>query len=258
MSRGERNGTWRLVIGGTLVAWWWPQLAFFGHLDDALVVVVAVVAVESARRERSVAAASLAGFGVVVKPTAVFLLALAIPRTGLRSLKAWVPAAVGLAIAVLPWLPFVVVVPETIGASRSVAVVNPDAAASLFLAAGTQPSGGYRALQLLLMLGASGIAMVRVGPAAVLATGFAVRMLLDPVTWPYYTPGLVVGTLVWEICETRRRIPWMTIAVAMLLPTPAILDNAEIRLWLRVVACVGVITGILLAPRWASQRMRSE
>jgi hypothetical protein len=258
MSHGEPNGTWRLVIGGTLVALWWPQLVKFGHLDDAIVLVVAVIAVESARRERSTAAGSLAGFAVAVKPTGLFLLALALPRSGWRSFKPWLPAAIGLAIAVLPWLPFVIVVPETIDASRSVAAVNPDAAVSLFVAVGTQPSGGYRALQLLLMLGASGLAMLRVGPSAVLATGVAMRMLLDPATLPYYTPALVIGTLVWDLCETRRRIPWMTIAVAMLLPTRAVLENTEIRLWLRLVAVVGVTAAIFLAPRSRRQRSRSE
>jgi hypothetical protein len=256
MARDEPSGGWRLVIGGTIVAVWWPQLAIFGHLDDALVIVLAVVAVECARRGRSVLTATLGGIAIAFKPTGVFMLALAIPRGGCRSLKSWMPLSIGVAIGSLPWLPFVIVVPETVRASRSVAAVSSDSVLSLFMTVGTQPTGGYRALQLLLMHSASGLAMVRVGPAAVLATGVAVRMLLDPVTWPYYTPALVVGTLVWEICETHRRVPWMTVGVAVLLPTPAVLENADARLWLRLLAGVGVIAVMFVVARRAQSTIR--
>jgi hypothetical protein len=43
-----------------------------------------------------------------------------------------------------------------------------------------------------------------------------------------------------------------------MLPTPAMLDSAEMRLWLRLVVTVGVIAGIFLAARWHGQRSRSE
>jgi hypothetical protein len=230
---------WRVAIAGTAVAVWWPQLGAFGHLDDALVATLACAATYACLNDRRYLTAVLAGLAIGVKPTAVFLLAL--------TWRDWKRTAISVVVAGVVWVPFVTA-PGALDAIRPTLVVQPDAVISLFVRAGTEPSGSLRIGQLLAVVAVAVWAMIRVGPAAVLATGVATRLLLDPVAWPYYTPTLVLGAAVWEL-QHRRGIPYVTVAVAVLLPTHDIVANPDGRLWLRVVACLLALTAIAFSNR---------
>ena len=115
--------------------------------------------------------------------------------------------------------------------------------------AGKEPSAILRGVQLLALVGVAALAMCRRGPSAVLWVGVAMRMLLDPVALPYYTPGFVLGALVWEAYETRRRMPWATLAAAVLLAPRWLVENDTARAWLRLVACVGAIVVVFAGER---------
>lgn len=240
-SRGLPNIRWRLTIGGTALALWWPQLSFFGHLDDALVLLLAMWAVIVARRAAGPATGVLAGVAIGVKPTGVFLLALTLPRTGLRAARAWVPLAVGVAVGALWWVPFVVGDRGTLDALKPRVVVTTDSVLALLGQAGAEPSAFFRGAQLLALVGLASLAMYRRGPSSVLWVGVSVRLLLDPAAWPYYTPGFVLGALVWEAYEHRHRMPWATLAAAVLLAPRWLVESDTARAWLRLVACVGAI-----------------
>ena len=256
-SRGLPGVRWRLAIGGAALALWWPQMSFFGHLDDALVLLLAVAGVVMARREQRLATGVLGGVAVGVKPTGVFLLALAVPRSGWRSAKAWVPFGVAAAIGAVWWLPFVIGDRGTLDGLRPRVVIATDSVLGLFGLDGQVPSAALRMAQLVLVLGLASLAMLRRGPAAVLWVGVAARLLLDAATWPYYTAGFVLGALVWEAYQSRHRLPWATLAAAVLLAPRWLVESDTVRAWMRLVACVGAIA-VVFAGWGTGQRSGDE
>jgi hypothetical protein len=90
--------------------------------------------------------------------------------------------------------------------------------------------------------------------ACALLLGVSVRLLLDGGTWPYYTAGLIVGALLWDVLESEYRIPWATIAASALLPKPTWIEPAEVRALMRLVACLGAIALVLWAVRRGTRR----
>lgn len=247
-SRGLPSVRWRLAIGGAAVALWWPQLSYFGHLDDALVLLVAVAAIVLARRGRRTPVGALAGVAIGVKPTALFLLALAVPRTAWRSLRSWTPLLVGAAVAAVVWAPFLVA-DGALDALKPRVPIMPDSVMGLIFEPMQLPSGALRVTQLLVTLVLAAVAHHRHGPAAVLWTGVAARLLLDPAAWPYYTAGFVLGALVWEVFTARRRIPWATVASALLLAPEWMIASDTARAWLRLAACVGALVAVFTGHR---------
>jgi hypothetical protein len=243
MARERVNGSWRLVIGGAALAVWWPQLAGFGHLDDALILVVAVFAMRAAERDDTLAAGVLSGVACALKPTAIFLLVFTIPERG----KSWTPFVVAASIAVLPWLPFLVGSGSLEGFKPSVGV-QPDSVLNLFVEAHSRPSSMLRAVQMAAVLGIAAAAFKRAGVWSVLLAATATRLLFEAGTWSYYTPGFVLGAFLWEMHNTTRRVPWLTIAAAVMLPTGALVDSADARLWLRLTICLIAVSVALRRP----------
>ncbi|MCU1344947.1 MAG: hypothetical protein JWL70_1213, partial [Acidimicrobiia bacterium] len=57
---------------------------------------------------------------------------------------------------------------------------------------------------------------VRAGrPHAVVMVGLGVRLMLDPGVHHYYTAGLVLGVLMWELGRRPDRLPWGTAVTAV-------------------------------------------
>jgi hypothetical protein len=83
----------------------------------------------------------------------------------------------------------------------------------------------------------------------VLLAAVAVRLITDPGTWAYYTPGLVVGALVWDTFEAKRLMPWTTIVASLLLMPSWIDPSADLRAWLRLVAGVVAVVAVLATGR---------
>ena len=254
-SRGLPNVRPRLAIGGTALALWWPQLSYFGHLDDAVVASMAVVAVVLARRRATTEwQGALAGVAIGVKPTAVFMLAFAMPTSRWRRWRSWTPLAIGLVIAAAIWLPFMVV-DGARDALRPEVVIQPDSVLALFVQSGGFPSPVLRLVQLATTLACAVAANRRRGAAAVLWASVAARLLLDPAAWPYYTAGFVLGALVWETYNARRLIPWATLASALLLAPRWMIHSDTARAWMRLVACLGALVLVFAGDRLA-RRMR--
>lgn len=255
-TRGRPNVRWRLAVGGTALALWWPQLSFFGHLDDALVLLLGLTAIVLVQRQRTDAAGATAGVAMGVKPTAVFLLALTLPRTAWRSVRSWVPFGIAVALSMLWWLPFVIGDSGTLDALKPRVVVSADSVLALLGQTGEVPSAAFRGLQLAMVLGLASVAMLRRGPAAVMLLGVAARLLLDPAALPYYTAGFVLGALVWEAYESRHRLPWATLAGAGLLAPRWLVHSDTVRAWMRLVACVGAIVVVLAG--WATGQREGD
>jgi hypothetical protein len=73
-----------------------------------------------------------------------------------------------------------------------------------------------RTAQILLGFALSAVAVWRGRWPAVVLICTAVRVALDPNTYPYYDAGLVVGALVWDLIGARRAVPAWTLAAGSL------------------------------------------
>ena len=93
---------------------------------------------------------------------------------------------------------------------------------------------------------------VRRGPWPVMpAVVRAVRMLLDPGAYPYYTAGLVLATVLLDLGWRRTRWPWVSMAVVGRLYVvrylgPSTPTNAQLG-WLRAATLLGVLA-VALGP----------
>ncbi len=211
----------RLLVVGVLLAPAWTVLAVhYGHLDDALALTAMVAAMLALTRSRpGLAAVMLAvatGFKPWAAPCAVVLLA---------SPRAVRHVVIFLVLVVAPWAFFVVGDPATLHLSSFVIDVAPDSALrALGVSAATTP-GWDRPLQLLLSLGLGVWAVRRGRVYAVPFVVVAVRMLLDPGTYPYYTAGLLVAALVLDLRERDHRlVPRYALGVAVWLVACAVLN----------------------------------
>ena len=84
----------------------------------------------------------------------------------------------------------------------------------------------------------------------IILIGVACRLLFEPGTNHYYTAGLAVGALVWDVLAGTQRWPLLTIWTVGLFELPIhlhLLTRHEIGL-LRVLACLGSIAFVVLGP----------
>jgi hypothetical protein len=82
----------------------------------------------------------------------------------------------------------------------------------------------------------------------VLLLGVGARIALDPGVHGYYTPGIMMGALLWDLLGTRRPLPtWTVISFFALNLMPLLTtDNSmlgDIRLSLIVAFSVVILTG---------------
>jgi hypothetical protein len=138
--------------------------------------------------------------------------------------------------------------PDSLKAMRPTVTLAPDSVLALFGLTDSSMPGWLRVAQLLACLTVAAILVLRCKPESVIAAAIAVRIATDPATWSYYTPGLVIGVLVWDLLG-RRKFPWATLAVtAGLAPTwlvPADTARGVLRL---VVTAAVVLWSLVAAP----------
>ncbi|MGH3380046.1 MAG: hypothetical protein ACRDP6_35480, partial [Actinoallomurus sp.] len=206
----------RLLIAGLWFLPVWAELVTHaGHLDDVLALVFGIAAMRAVARGNPIVAGLLVAAAADSKPwAAAFVpLLLALP-CGSARWRAAVACALGVAVA---WLPFLLYDPNTLTAAR---FAIPTAASSGLRALGfTDPWTPFwdRPAQLVLgcLLGA--VAVVRGRWPAVILLATAARVLLDPEVYSYYTAGVLIGAVAYDLVMTNRRSPWLTIgAVAAL------------------------------------------
>ena len=86
---------------------------------------------------------------------------------------------------------------------------------------------------------------------AVPMSALGIRLLLDPGTHRYYTAGLAVAVLLWELVVAPGRVPWRTIVTVVVLESTATLvpfgaEASRIRLVL--------LLAIVAMPVWEAWR----
>ena len=211
---GERPTERRLFIGALVFLPVWTELAVhYTHVDDALALLFALLAVRCVSEHRALAASVLLACAVDSKPwAAAFLPVLLALPAGVRVRSILTSAGV---IAV-GWLPFVIADPRTL---RLTAFAIPNTATSALRALGVAsrvtPTWD-RPTQLALGCLVA-IAAVATGrwPAAIFGA-IAVRILIDPGTYAYYTSGLVLAALLVDLYLTRNRIPVYAVSATLL------------------------------------------
>jgi len=106
----------RAIFDGVAVLGAFSALAWFSHLDDAMALTGIALAAASVAARRPWTAAIALGVGASAKPWAIVAvpLLLALPR------PQWIRAVLAfVAVLLLPWLPFVIADPHTVGALTS-------------------------------------------------------------------------------------------------------------------------------------------
>jgi hypothetical protein len=192
-----------MLFAGLLVAVAWSFLVATGHLDDALA--VALLAAAAALRRRTRLATVLIVLAAAAKPWALCM-APVLATSGL----VW--AAVAVVGAALVYLPF------ALGGGLSSAVtfhVAPDTLLGL-LSVDPSPSW-WRFAQLGAMAVAAAL-LARRGWWPVVVAVVAVKITLDPGSWPYSVGPLAVAALACDIAN-RREVPVTVLAATAVLLT---------------------------------------
>jgi hypothetical protein len=243
----------------------WAELAVhYTHLDDALALVLLMASMHALARCRPIPAALLLAASADAKPWALAFVPLLLVLPHDRWYRA---ALVWVAAVAAAWLPFVIADPRTVHASGfTIPNVADSSLRALGVAAASTPSWD-RPVQVLLGVALGAVAVRRGRWLAVPAVVLAVRMLLDPGAYPYYTAGLVLATVVVDVCWRRTRWPWVSMGVVLGLyavrslgpftPTDQVLG------WLRAATMLGVLA-VTLGPDWrasnagGSRQIRSD
>jgi hypothetical protein len=235
-----------LVGGGSFLLSWELLAVHFGHLDDVLALTfLAATAVMVAAHDAPLAGLC-AGLAVDAKPWALACVFLLLGLPGRAKWRGLVIAVVVIAVA---WLPFFLADPHSFSAAKfTIPNVPESALRALGVNAAATPSWD-RMAQIALGLALGGVAVVRRRWPAVIALGIGARLALDPSVYTYYTAGLALGVMLWDLVGYRVPIPLLSIvclvgltAVIVLVKDPHLLG--ELRLW-TVLLAGGVM---LLAP----------
>lgn len=237
----ERN--LRVLIAGVLVAVWWSMFGRFGHIDDGLGLLLVVFALDAHIGRHPMRAGLLVGLAIGFKPWTVMFWPLALPARG-ETLFDWRTArSVGILAATVvgTWAPFVLADRDTLSGLSPTVLPAYDSVLRLLGLVDLADSTWLRLLQLVLsscvVLAATRTNQVE---AAVMG-GIAVRIMLDPGTWPYYSTGLVVGAVIWDLRRTRRMLPLWGLGTSLALVPTSILPFERLRAVLRLMCCVAAV-----------------
>lgn len=238
-----------VLVGGIMFVQGWAQLSVFSHLDDALVLAFAVLGVWAVTNGRPVVLGIALGFGLAAKPWAIVAVPLIL---AMRPRDWWKASVVGATIAAAWWLPFILTDTDTIEAMRPYAVVAPASVLHLFGMGLDDGPGWLRPVQLGCALSVGAITVWRGRWTALLCAGIAVRLLLDPGVFAYYTAGLLMAALLWDLTRSRLPTPFWTAATFWLLDVATMLSLSDtLESVLRLVLIVALLGSVLL-PRRAS------
>ena len=238
-----------LLIAGAAFLFEWNHLALDSlHIDDAIALACTAIAVNLIiRRSNWWWAAIAIGAATAAKPWAIMFLPLLCALPPGRRFRAWVLAAV---VGIGVWAPFVIADPKTLHAARYTIVNARSSVLRLVGVKNARTPKWDRLTQLFTALGIGGLAFVRRRWEGIVLATVAVRLLLDPGVNAYYTSGLVLGALIWDLLRPRWSLPIATLLAALLLDLPSIVSmTATESAVLRLVACVGAIATVLAPGR---------
>ncbi|MEU6496727.1 hypothetical protein ABZ890_41210 [Streptomyces sp. NPDC046984] len=226
-----------LVAGCAFSMVWASVAVYYAHLDDALALFFAVLVLRALAEGAPSLAGICLGLACDAKPWALVFAPLLWTAARGRRRYAAIPAA---AVVAAAWLPFVLTDFGTLQAVGYTIINAPSSALRALGGSDPQTPPWDRAAQLLLGSALGALAIWRRHWQAVLLLGVSARLLLDPEVYDYYTAGLLLGTLSWELLGLHRPRPWWTLGsfitlylAPRLLTSPAVLG--QIRLWTIVV-----------------------
>jgi hypothetical protein len=234
-------------LGGFVVVQAWSPLAtIYAHLDDVLLLGALVVAVWAVAARRPWLVGVALGVGMILKPWAVVALplVLALPRD-----ERWKAGTIFAAISAAGWLPFVLADFGTLEAFRPQVMTAPESVLHLFGAPFHDAPGWVRPVQLAATLACGTAAVVRGRWGAVLLVGISVRLALDPQVFLYYSSGLLVAALAWDLLRSPRPLPLWTLAGFVTLDVAYVaVGDPTAQALLRLLVTVAAVAGVLLAP----------
>jgi hypothetical protein len=265
---GRRDFDLAFLAGGAVFMLAWTELAVaFGHLDDSLALLLATVAVAVAVRGQPALTGLAIGLAADAKPWALIFLPVLLLAGGTRrwrapdqaarppaaSLRAWlIAAACAAAVIAAAWLPFFIAVPQTIRALHYTIENMPDSALRALGFGYAVTPRWDRAAQVIVACVLGLIAIGRNRWPAVLLLGAGARIALDPGSHSYYTPGIMVGAMLWDLLGSRRPVPlWTVISFCALNVVPLITASGPVRGAFRLYVIVAFTLATLLGPaRW--------
>jgi len=229
-----------LVAGLALAPCWGQVAGGYSHLDDAMALSLAVAAYVALRRDRSVLAGALLGAAVASKTWAIPFLALCFVPAGYR--RKLVSFAIAWAVTAVAWLPFLIADPHTTRLGDLGLIESLGSTLRVFGISHITHPGALRMSQFVLGF-ALALLMVRRGhPEAVLLVGMASRLMLEPMTFTYYTGGLVFAAVAFDLLVWRRPLPIMTaITWLYMLALSNYVTDPYDRAWLRLAATAGAV-----------------
>ena len=212
---GEPRARQRVVlVGGMFVLYAWSLPAVTaGHPDDVLALALISLGVRAVARGQWLVAAVAVGAAVEAKPWAWLVLPLAVACAGRRVRG----LLIAVAVATLPWLPYVLIVQGSIHAHKVDLFVGPLSGAHLLGAAVDSTPSWPRLVQLAIAIPIGYYAVLRGRWYLVVALALTVRVSLDPATLFYYQAGPVVGLFIWDLVRPIPRWPGIRVALGCVL-----------------------------------------
>jgi hypothetical protein len=245
---GRLRGT--VLVGGAVFLIAWVELSVaYTHLDDGLALAFAVLAVRGVAGGRPALAGLCIGLATDAKPWALVILPILLVLPGRAR---WTAGAYALAAICAAWLPFVIADPGTLAATHFTIRNMPSSALRALGVTDPRTPSWDRPAQLAVGWVAGVIAVLRRRWPAVILLGVGARVALDPGVHGYYTAGVMVGALLWDLLGARGPYPaWSLASFAALNLAPLLTKDAALLGNLRLGLVVAFTAALLLGPdRW--------
>jgi hypothetical protein len=243
-------------LGGLVVVQAWSPLAtIYAHLDDVLLLGALAVAVWAVAVRRPWLVGAALGTGMALKPWGIVAVALVL---ALSRRDWWKAATVAAGITAAAWLPFIIGDPATLGAIRPAVETAPASVLALLGVTLGDAPGWVRPVQLGAALAIGALAVARGRWGAVLLVGIAVRVALDPQVFLYYSAGLLVAALAWDLLRSPRPLPVWSLAGFVSLDVAYVVGvsdhtRAVLRLALTLAAVASPMVGSVSRPCQAAE-----
>jgi hypothetical protein len=237
-----------VLVGGAVFLVGWDELAVtFVHLDDVIALVLAVLAVQAAVAERPAWTGLCIGLATDAKPWALVFL----PVVLMLPARAWGRAfGLGLAVIAAAWAPFALADHGTVAALHYTIRNLPGSALRALGVTDPRTPSWDRPAQLLVGLALGTAAVWRGRWPAVILLGVGARIALDPADHGYYTAGILLGALLWDVLGTRRPVPlWTVTSFAALTAVHAVTHDSALLGQLRLGLVIAFTATIILYPR---------